>query len=101
MIMYTVRVRAQPGRRDALLEVFRELAGAADAESGTLVYTFHTVDDDPDLIVTFELFRDADALAAHTGAPTVREIGPKVRELVAETAMTRGAPAFGKGLPVG
>jgi quinol monooxygenase YgiN len=99
MITYTVTVRAQPGKRDELLDVFRELAASAESEPGTLLYTFHTVDDDPDVIVTFEVFRDADALKAHQRADVLKTVGPKLGPLIASSEMTRGTPAFGKGLP--
>jgi quinol monooxygenase YgiN len=101
VITYTVAVRAQPGKRDELLEVFRELAASADAEPGTLLYTFHTVDDDPDVVLTFEVFRDDDALKAHQRADVLTSVGPKLGPLIASSEMTRGAPAFGKGLPTG
>jgi quinol monooxygenase YgiN len=99
VITYTVAVRAQPGKRDDLLEVFRELAASAESEPGTLLYTFHTVDDDPDVVITFEVFRDEAALTAHQRADVMKRVGPKLGPLIASSEMTRGAPAFGKGLP--
>ena len=99
MIMYNLRVRAQPGRREELLALFRELADAAAAEPGMLLYTFSTVDADADLVVTFELFRDAAAVEAHTAGTVMQSLRPRLGPLIADTEMLLGEVAFGKGLP--
>jgi quinol monooxygenase YgiN len=99
MIMYNIRVRANPGRGAELLSVFETLAAAAEQEPGTLLYVFNNVDDDPDLVVTYEVFADADAIAAHQRSAAVAAALERLGELVAESDALRGAPAFGKGLP--
>jgi quinol monooxygenase YgiN len=98
-ISYCVLVRAKPGRRDELLARFRALADTAITEPGTQLYVFNTVENDPDLVITFELFADADALEAHQSSPVLPAVVEQLRSLVAETTAYRGAPAFGKGLP--
>lgn len=71
-------MRALPGRRDELLAILRRLVATAEAdEPGTLVYTFHTVDDDPDIVVSYELFTDQDALAVHRDSPAVARAIPE------------------------
>lgn len=99
MIMYNIRIRARPGRRDDLLALLGDLAAEAEREPGTLLYLFNVVDDDPDLVVTYELFADAEALAAHQASTIMASVMPKFGDLVAEVDAKRGAPAFGKGLP--
>lgn len=99
-IMYNIRLTTQPGKRDDVLALFRELADAAAGEPGTLVYTFSTVDKDPDMIVTFELFADADAVEAHKQAPAVQSVMPRLAGLVSSTDAKIGAFAFGAGVPV-
>jgi quinol monooxygenase YgiN len=62
------------------------------------VYTFHTVDDDPDIVVSYELFTDQDALAAHRDSPAVARAIPELRALTSPGSVQRLVPAIGKGL---
>ena len=92
-------MRALPGRRDELLAILRRLVATAEAdEPGTLVYTFHTVDDDPDIVVSYELFTDQDALAVHRDSPTVTRVIPELRAITSPGSVQRLVPAIGKGL---
>jgi quinol monooxygenase YgiN len=100
MIAYVVRMRARPGRRDELLAALQELVDAATAgEPGTLVYAFHTVEGDPDSVLSYELFADDEALATHRDGPSVTRMLPVIGPLVADTEAWRGTPVTGKGLP--
>lgn len=96
--MFNVRLRAKPGRRDDVLTVLRGVADEAEHEAGTLFYLFNTVDDDPDGLVTYEVFADDAALAAHQASPVLEAAMLQFPELVADVDVKRGAPAFGKGL---
>jgi quinol monooxygenase YgiN len=62
------------------------------------VYTFHTVDDDPDLVVSYELFADDDALASHRDSPTVARVVPELRAVTMPGSVQRLVPTIGKGL---
>jgi len=93
-------MRALPGRRDELLAILRRLVATADAdEPGTLLYAFHTVDDDPDVVVSYELFTDQDAVAVHRDSPTVARAIPELRAVTMPGSVQRLVPAIGKGLP--
>ena len=93
-------MRAQPGRRAELLELLRELVDAADAaEPGTLVYVMHEAADDPDTVVSYELFADEAALEAHKASPVVAAVMPRLGPLVAEGSFRRLTPALATGLP--
>jgi quinol monooxygenase YgiN len=93
-------MRAHPGRRAELLELLRELVDAAATdEPGTLVYVMHEAADDPDTVVSYELFVDDDALAAHRDSPEVAAVMPRLNALVAEGSFRRLTPAVGTGLP--
>jgi len=98
MIMFNIRLRAKPGRRDDLLDIMRTLAAEAEGEPGTLLYMFNTVDDDPYMVVTYEVFADEDALAAHQASPVLADAMTRFGDAVADVDMKRGTPAFGKGL---
>jgi (4S)-4-hydroxy-5-phosphonooxypentane-2,3-dione isomerase len=93
-------MRAQPGRRAELLELLRELVDAADSgEPGTLVYVMHEAADDPDTVVSYELFADEAALEAHKASPVVAAVMPRLGPLVAEGSFRRLTPALATGLP--
>jgi quinol monooxygenase YgiN len=93
-------MRAHPGRRAELLELLRELVdAAATAEPGTLVYVMHEALDDPDVVVSYELFADDAALDAHRESPAVASVMPRLNELVAEGSFRRLHPALATGLP--
>ena len=93
-------MRAHPGRRAELLELLRELvAAAASDEPGTLVYVMHEAADDPDTVVSYELFADEAALEAHKASPAVAGVMPRLQPLVAEGSFRRLTPALQTGLP--
>jgi (4S)-4-hydroxy-5-phosphonooxypentane-2,3-dione isomerase len=93
-------MRAHAGRRAELLEVLSELVSAARAdEPGTLVYVMHEATDDPDLVVSYELFADEAALEAHKSSPVVAAVMPRLRPLVAEGSFRRLVPVLEAGLP--
>lgn len=93
-------MRAHPGRRAALLELLRELVDAAAVdEPGTLVYVMHEAADDPDTVVSYELFADEAALDAHKASPAVAAVMPRLGPLVAEGSFRRLAPILQTGLP--
>jgi quinol monooxygenase YgiN len=93
-------MRAHAGRRAELLELVRELVDAAATdEPGTLVYVMHEAADDPDVVVSYELFADEAALDAHRDSPAVAAVMPRLNALVAEGSFRRLTPAHAKGLP--
>jgi len=93
-------MRAHPGRRAELLEVLRDLVDAAAAdEPGTLVYVMHEAGDDPDVVVSYELFADEAALAAHRDSAVVAAVMPRLNALVAERSFRRLDPTLATGLP--
>jgi autoinducer 2-degrading protein len=93
-------MRAHRGRRAELLELLRELVDAAATdEPGTLVYVMHEADEDPDVVVSYELFADEDALDAHKASPVVAAAMPRLGALVAEGSFRRLVPVLATGLP--
>ena len=79
----TMRVRA--GKEDAFRDEVADLSRVANAEPGCLTYIFHQREDDPQLFVVLEQWRDAEAFAEH---------GTVLRERF-------GAPRDGERLPAG
>ena len=83
-LAYIVKLTAAPGRRDEALAALGKLVDAAEAEPGTLVYVMHADTTDPDLIWFYEQYADQAAFEAHTGSPTMAEIGGALAGLLAD-----------------
>ncbi len=94
-------------------EVFDRLAAevtrAVRNEPGTVVYACHSVDNAPDQRLFYQLFRDANAVEAHTRQPYVQHFarearahveGTNVIELTVGVAKVAGPPE-GPGRPEG
>ena len=98
--MYHIRIKTQPGRRDDALALLREIADAAIAsEPETLVFAVNTVDDEPDVITTYEVFANAAAVTEHQANPVLAAVMPQLGPLIAHADVKVGTPVFGKGVP--
>jgi quinol monooxygenase YgiN len=79
-----VEFRAAPGRRDELRDALLALVEPTRLEDGCLLYDLHESRDDADMLAFYEVWRDADAHAAHDRTAHVgrfREIrGPLLAE---------------------
>lgn len=71
-IVIHARLQAAPGRRADVAAAMAPLFDQASTEPGTEVFAMHEARDDPDVLVFYEVYRDADALAAHQAGPAVR-----------------------------
>ena len=64
------RIRAAPGKGDALAALLTEQAGLVRAaEPGCLAYRVHRSSIDPELFLFYEMYADDAAYAAHRNAP--------------------------------
>ncbi len=99
-IVITVVLTAKPGRRDELLTAFGALCDAAEGESGTIVFAVHTVDDDPDRVVCYEVYRDRDALSEHQRSEAVATMVTALAALIAgPPSISYLSPVRVKGIP--
>lgn len=65
MISFTVRMKFQPEDHAEVRTLLQNLGAASRQEPGCANYVAHFVDGDPDTVVIYEQYRDADALEAH------------------------------------
>ena len=90
MISFTVRMKFAPEDQPAVRELLRNLGAASRQESGCITYVTHYVENEPNTVVIYEQYRDADALEAHRSSQHFDEYATnglyrKVRERSAET----------------
>ena len=93
------RIPAQPGKRDELVKAMEAGIENAKTEDGTLTYILHTDGNDPDAVIFYELYTDADAFKAHGGSDFMKEFGKSLRDLAGgRPELQILTPVSGKGL---
>jgi quinol monooxygenase YgiN len=65
MISFAVRLKFAPEDREEIAGTLRALATASRQEPGCVNYIPHHLEDDPDTVIIYEQYRDAEALEAH------------------------------------
>jgi quinol monooxygenase YgiN len=65
MVSFIARFRFAPEDRAEIAETLRLLATESRREPGCVSYVPHHVEDDPDTVLIYEQYQDAQALAAH------------------------------------
>lgn len=70
MIAITAEFRINEGKDDEALAAIEALVAAVnDNEPGTLVYSWHRGLKDPAQVLVYEVYKDEDAMKAHTTTP--------------------------------
>jgi quinol monooxygenase YgiN len=85
MISFAVRLKFASEDRTDVAETLRLLAAASRQEPGCVSYIPHYLEGDPDTVLIYEQYRDAEALEAHRGSEhfknhAVKGIYQKMRE---------------------
>ena len=96
-----VKLVAHPGKRDELAAAMREMFPAVGDEDGTLIYALHLDKNDDNAVWVFELYRDDDALAAHSGSDAMKGLLGSLPPLLAEPpVMAFTTPTDAKGFDI-
>lgn len=90
MITFTVRMRFAPEDHAEVRTVLQNLGAASRQEPGCVNYVTHFVEGDPNTVVIYEQYRDAESLEAHRNSPHFEQYATnglyrKVRERSVET----------------
>ncbi len=68
--LYTIAIlKAKPGRADDLIAILEDLARQTRKEDGALEYSFIRDQRSPDLILSYERWKHAEAESAHWQTP--------------------------------
>lgn len=94
------KITAAEGKRDQVIAAFQPmLEHVRQAEGGTEVYVLHTDDKHADVVWFYELYRDGDAVATHSGSDVMAAVGKQLGGLLAgRPEISRLTPLAGKGL---
>ncbi len=69
------KLTIKDGSKDEFLEAFGEMLKAVDDEPGTEVYVLNWDTKDENVAWIYEIYTDADALAAHSGSEAMAALG--------------------------
>jgi len=95
------KLTLKPGTRPELVEAFKPMFEAVNAEAGTEVYVLGLDDADENVAWVYELYTDADAMAAHSGSDAMAALFGAVGGLVAGAPeITVVSPTLAKGLSI-
>ncbi len=90
--IYTIAVlKAKAGKADALIEILERLATETRKEDGAEEYGFIQDQKSPDVVLSYERWRDADAEAAHWQTPHLMSASAEFDDVL------DGEPAIYKG----
>ncbi len=95
------KLTVKPGKRDEFVSAFKPMFEAVNEEAGTEVYVLSLDESDDDVAWVYELYTDADAMAAHSGSDAMAAMFAAVGPLVAgapELNMVK--PTLAKGLSI-
>ena len=98
MLIVHVHVRVRPGRAADFLAATLVNARASLGEPGVLRFDVIQDNDDPDHVVLVEIYRDAEAAAAHKQEPHYANWRDTVAEMMAEP---RASAKFSAIFPAG
>ena len=98
MLIVHVHVRVRPGRAADFLAATLINARASLGEPGVLRFDVIQDNDDPDHVVLVEIYRDAEAAAAHKREPHYANWRDTVAEMMAEP---RASAKFSAIFPAG
>ena len=95
-----IESKARPGKRDELFELYRQhLAPRAEANEAQQVVVWAADQQDPDVFVLFELYRDAASLQENAGADWFASyMQAAVPLLAGEPHVTMATPRWSTGL---
>jgi quinol monooxygenase YgiN len=73
MVSFTVRMRFADEDRQQISEILEKLAVASRQEPGCVSYVPHWVEDDPNIVVIYEQYKDGQSLEAHRATPHFKQ----------------------------
>lgn len=90
----------QDGKREEGLKVFDQMFEHVNTnEPGTLIYALHTDDKDANAAYFYEVYSDKDAMVAHGGSDTMKNVGRGLKDYLAgRLEITMLTPVTAKGI---
>ncbi|MDY6903947.1 MAG: putative quinol monooxygenase [Thermodesulfobacteriota bacterium] len=83
-MIVTAKLTASEKDRDQVERILKNLVAEVRAEEGTLVYTLHRSQNDPNVFLFYEKYQDMDALVVHGGTDYFKAAMKDLAPLLAE-----------------
>jgi len=83
-LMVIAELVAKPGRADALRDIMVPFAVGARKEPGCERYVLLEDRESPGRFLTYEVWTNPAALAAHMVTPEIKAVGPKLADILAQ-----------------
>lgn len=84
MIVYTVALKAKPGKEKELVDVLIDMVSKTQNEKGALTYTLHCVKGEEGRFFFYEKYKDQAAVDFHNSTPYVKELVVKLESILDE-----------------
>lgn len=87
MLVLNVYYKAKPGKREEFYQAVQEsgVPEASRQEAGNIRYDYFRAEDDPDLLLLVEHWKDQDAFDFHIQQPHFKALGSIKEKYVADT----------------
>ncbi len=95
------KLTVKPGTRPELVDAFKPMFEAVNAEAGTEVYVLGLDDRDENVAWVYELYSDSDAMASHGSSDAMTALFGAVGGLIAAPPeLNQVSPVLAKGLSI-
>jgi len=82
-IILAVKLTSKTGKESDLSSLCTWLLPQSRSEEGCILYNFHSLNDDPQGFMFYEIWKDQAAFDFHNGTPYLAEFREKLGDLVA------------------
>jgi len=81
-MIVVAKLKAKAGEEAKMEEALRDMVGKVAQEPGTLTYTLHRAQNDPNVFLFYEKYEDGAALKAHSSTPYFKELFGALKPLL-------------------
>jgi len=81
-MIIVAKLKAKKGAEEEMEKVLRNAVQNVESEEGTLMYTLHRSQSDPNTFMFYEKYTDADALTLHSTTPHFKTMFAALKDLV-------------------
>jgi quinol monooxygenase YgiN len=81
-MIVVAKLKAKTGEEAKMEEALRDMVGKVAQEQGTLTYTLHRAQNDPNVFLFYEKYADGAALKTHSSTPYFKELFGALKSLL-------------------
>ena len=81
-MIVVAKLKAKKGEEAKMEAALRDMVAKVAQEQGTLTYTLHRAQNDPNVFLFYEKYEDGAALKAHSSTPYFKELFGELKSLL-------------------